>query len=381
MDRRSLLKLAGAVAGSMPWIAAADGQARQGTPAPAFPPADGRSVWLVGDDGARDPVETAGRLAALAHSGNVADSYGKGGAVAALEAAFAALLGKEACAFFPTGTLANTVALRVLCGEDGRALCQHESHLYRDESDAAQRLAGLNLVPLAPDRAVPTAAEWTAAYDVAEKGPYPVKVGAISIESPVRRADGAMLSLAEVRAVASLARAHGSRLHLDGARLLLAPADVDIRAYAAPFDTVYVSLYKYLGAPFGAVLAGSAELIAKAVEYRHIHGGLLAQAWMPAALALDTLPGFRATMTEAHRTAYALMAALFSTGRVRRRAMANPSNIYLLEMDKAFADAVFERGRRAGVRIGRWSNGAIPLYVNRTILRRPMEEYAALFGA
>ncbi|WP_204310080.1 hypothetical protein, partial [Enterobacter cloacae] len=75
--------------------------------APAFPPVDARSVWLVGDSAPPDPAAMSARLAELAGSGPVRDGYLNGGAVEALEKAFAAHLGKEACAFFPTGTLAN----------------------------------------------------------------------------------------------------------------------------------------------------------------------------------------------------------------------------------------------------------------------------------
>ncbi len=73
------------------------------------------------------------------------DDYLEGGAIEELEKTFATLLGKEACAFFPTGTLANNVALRVLCGDDHRVLCQADSHIYRDDSDMSVRLGGINL--------------------------------------------------------------------------------------------------------------------------------------------------------------------------------------------------------------------------------------------
>lgn len=347
---------------------------------PEFPPPDARSVWLVGDDVPRTPAQMSARLAELAGApGAARDSYLKGGAVEALEAAFATLLGKEACAFFPTGTLANNVAVRVLCGDDHHALCQEDSHLYRDESDAAQRLAGINLVPLGAGRVAPTQDELTAAFDAAEKGPYPLKVGAIALESPVRRLHGEMIPAARIAEIAALAKRHGTPMHLDGARLLLAPPALDVKAYVAPFETVYVSLYKYLGAPFGAVLAGPAATIDKAREYRHLYGGLVYQGWAPAMLALDELPGFRALMARAHGTADELIAILERSGKVKRRPDPDASNIHMLEMPRALAEAAFERGRAAGVRIGQWQEGAVPLYVNRTILRRPAKEYAGLF--
>ncbi len=380
MDRRAFLQgsIAAAVAAAMPAEAAA--QAAPAAAPPAFPPIDARSVWLVGDDAPPDPAAMAQRLAELARGNpDVRDRYQEKGAVEALERAFAQLLGKEDCAFFATGTLANNVAVRVLCGDHRRALVQQESHLYRDESDAAQRLSGINLLPLAPGRASPTLDEVRAAIDASENGPFPMKIGAVSLESPVRRADGEIVPLPLLRDIAKLARAHGARLHLDGARLLLARPRFDLAAYAAEFDTVYVSLYKYLGAPFGAVLAGSKADIAEARELRHVFGGALYQGWMPAALALDTLPEFRKQIGEAHARVRQVIDALVASGKVRERSSPDASNIFWLEMPQALAEAAFERGRKAGVRVGRWKDGRIPLYANTTILRRPLEEYVRLF--
>lgn len=388
MQRRTFLQgsIAAAVAAATSSPALAQYAAPATTPAatsapPAFPPIDGRSVWLVGDWGAPpDAAAMSARLATLVQGRDeVMDRYQDGGAVAGLEQAFADLLGKEDCAFFASGTLANNVAVRVLCGENRRALVQHESHLYRDESDAAQRLSGINLIPLAPDRATPTLDEVREAFDESENGPFPMKVGAVSLESPVRRADGEMVPLATVRAIAAFARAHGARLHLDGARLLLAPPSYDIGAYAAEFDTVYVSLYKYLGAPFGAVLAGSKGDIARARDLRHLYGGALYQGWMPALLAHDGLMTFPREIAQAHARAAELVQALVASGKVRDASNPHPSNIHRLAMAEDFAAAAFERGRQAGVRIGRWQDGTIQLFVNTTLLRRPVAELAALF--
>ena len=338
-------------------------------------------VFLTGDGIPLTARERARQLLEITEKRDIAmDNYSLGGVVEELEQRMAQLLGKERAVFFATGTLANHVAVRVLCGEHRRALVQQESHLYRDESDAAQRLSGINLVPLAAGRASPSLDEVRAAIDASENGPYPLKIGAVSLESPVRRVDGEMLPLALVRDIASLARAHGARLHLDGARLLLARPDLDIPAYAAPFDTVYVSLYKYLGAPFGAVLAGSKAEIAEARDLRHVFGGGLYQAWMSAVLALDALPAFRQQIGQAHARVRKLIDALVASGRARERSAAEASNIFWLEMPQALAEAAFERGRQAGIRVGRWQDGRIPLHANTTILRRPLEDYLGLFG-
>ncbi len=378
MQRRALLRMGLASAAAAPIAAAA---AQQPSP-PAFPPPDSRSVWLVGDSAPLGFTEEAAlyaRMAAEPDAGDRRDSYLKGGAVADLEKRFAALLGKEDCAFFSTGTLANNAAVRALCGENRRAVVQHESHLYRDEADAAQILGGINLVALAPGRADITLEEIRANIEAAENGPYPVKTGAISLESPVRRRDGELVGYEAARAISAYAREKKIGLHLDGARLLLAPKTVNVKAYSALFDTVYVSLYKYLGAPFGAVLAGHGPLIEKARHLRHLYGGLIYQGWAAALPALETLKTFPERMALAHERAAEIFSALEASGRVKVRRSLNASNICFLDLDPEIALGVFDRCRLAGVRAAKPRDGSMIFFTNTSILRRPAEDYVSLF--
>lgn len=353
----------------------------QAPPAPpAFPPIDDRSVWLLGDSAPPDPVKMATRLAELARTGKPRDGYLAGGAVGELEKRFATLLGKADCAFFPTGTLANHVAARILAGDATRVIVPHESHLYRDESDATQLLSGLNLVDLAPGRAAPTLDEIKAAVDEAENGPYPLKVGAIVLESPVRRMRGELIDPAALGEIVAYARGKGVRTHLDGARLLLAPPGYDIAGTAALFDTVYVSLYKYLDAPFGAVLAGSKADIAKARALRHQFGGAIYQGWSCAILALAALDDFEARHKAAFDTANQVFAALERAGAAKLLAEPNASNIRRLMLKPRLAQGVFDRMRVAGVRLGKPDrDGVIDFWINDTIIRRPADEYVRLF--
>lgn len=376
MDRRHFL--AGTLLGAVvaPSVALAQAPASP----PPFPPVDARSVWLVGDSAPPDPVRTAARLAELAQKGKPRDGYLSGGAVGELETRFAALLGKEDCAFLPTGTLANHVAVRILAGDATRVIVQHESHLYRDESDATQLLSGLNLVNLAPGRAGPSLDEIKAAVDEAENGPYPLRIGAISLESPVRRARGELLEVSALRDIAAYAKGKGVRLHLDGARLLLAPPSYDVAGAAALFDTVYVSLYKYLDAPFGAVLAGSKADIAKARALRHQFGGTIYQGWESAVLALAALDDFQARQKAAFATADQVFSALDKAGAARLKPAPNASNIRQLALRPTVAEGLFDRMRVAGVRLPRPDkDGVVDFWINDTINRRPAEEYVKLF--
>ena len=109
-------------------------------------------VSFVGDGIALPPKAYAALLSTLAEKPIALDNYSREGIVADLEARMAGLLGKESAVFLPTGTLANHLAVRLLAN-GGKVVVQHESHLYNDEGDCAQRLSGLNLVPLGQGKA------------------------------------------------------------------------------------------------------------------------------------------------------------------------------------------------------------------------------------
>lgn len=382
MDRRRFLEMSLVGAAFAPL--AAQAQTASGTAPPAapppFPPRDARTVWLVGDSAPPDPVgETQRLLDLLKARPRIREAYLSDGATAELEARFAKLLGKEDCAFLATGTLANHLAVRVLAGDASRVIVQHESHLYRDESDATQLLSGLNLVSLAEGRVAPTLAEIRASVDEAENGPYPLRIGAISLESPVRRVKGEMVDLGLIREISAYAKTKNIRMHLDGARLLMAPPGYDIAGTAALFDTVYVSLYKYLDAPFGAVLAGTKADIAKVRDLRHRFGGTIYQGWECAVPALAALDDFDARHRAAFTAADQLFAALKAQGVGTVKPAPNASNIRELVLKPKIAEGVFDRMRVAGVRMLAPENGVVEIYINDTLTRRPVEEYVKLF--
>jgi threonine aldolase len=380
LNRRSFLGAVpiaslGLAAGSSAWAqyggAAAANAASASNAAPA---ADlDTMVVLAGDALPRSMALEPARLQALLdRHAKAGDSYLAGGAVAELEAKFSSLLGKEDTVFMPTGTLANHIALRLLCGENRHALVQQESHVYRDESNTVTTLSGINLVPLAPGKAAPALQELNAAIERAEVGPYPIKVGAIALESPVRRAQGATLTPALVAEIAKLARAKKIPMHLDGARLLLMSGmdGFRVKDYCAHFDTVYVSLYKYLGAPFGGVLSGSKPLMAKARELRHVFGGTVYHGWQAALPALDALDGAEERFTRVRAAGEGLMAALERTPGFGVKRIENGSNLAVLEIAPERQAGLEERLRKANVRLGKLNEGKAQLGFNESILRR-----------
>jgi threonine aldolase len=298
-SRRSFVSLA---AGA-PALALLTPSYTSGSQAPGAAPravggAENPDVFLSGDGLHLTPARHAELLAALPRFAGgrqiAADDYGLGGEVAEFESWFAALLGKERAVFMPTGTLANHIALRTLARGRSRVIVQDVSHVYNDTGDGCQTLSNLNLVPLAPGKATFTREDVERVLARTASGRVAAQVGAISIESPIRRLRGELFEYGEMKRISALAREHGIGLHLDGARLFMASAFTGITPadYASLFDTVYVSLWKCFNAMNGAVLAGPATVIDGLFHVRRMFGGALWNAWPFAAVARHYAEGF-----------------------------------------------------------------------------------------
>jgi len=382
MDRRRFLAC-GSVAAGLPLLAAA-----ASTPARGAAPDIATDVVDLRSDGlGLQPAEYARLLQQLVSAPAFdADYYSEGGAITRLEAAFAQRLGKPAALYLPTGTLANHLAVRALAGDHARVLVQADSHLYCDSGDGATRLSGLNLVPL--DSATPALPleSVRVAVERAGDGRVPLRVGAISLESPVRRLGHRHVPWDDVRALSEYARSQGIGLHLDGARLFNLPHHTGhgVREYAALFDTVYVSLWKHFNAASGAVLAGEAALIEPLRAHRRMFGGGLPHAWPLAAPALHYLDDYEARYAQAWQAAERLFALLAEDGRLRVQVLAQGTSSVLLYLPEGTDGAAWSRRAAArGVRVGAPPPGGnAMLQVNATLLRRSPGAVAnVLWGA
>jgi threonine aldolase len=340
-------------------------------------------VFAFGDGIPHTPAEYARLLETL--SGKLeSDDYSNGGVVERLEQRVAGLLGKESACWMPTGTLANHLAVRLLSGAKRRVLVQAESHLYNDCGDCAQTLSGLNLVPLAPGRATFTLEEAEQAANAAEMGRVVVPVGALQIESPVRRRLGERFDFAQMQRLSEWARARKIGLHLDGARLFLESAysGKAVREYAALFDTVYISMYKYFNAASGAILAGPRALLDGLFHTRRMFGGGLHQVWPYAAVALHTMEGFEERLRTAVRTSEAVIPELLRHGSFEIERVKNGTNIFRMRVLGVNAPIYQLRLEQAGITArlpagGEWFN----IQVNETWARVPAEQLVARFRA
>jgi threonine aldolase len=350
---------------------------------PKFRP---NAVVFSGDGEPQTPESIVARLGELLAAGKLEqDSYSQGGSVAALEARVAEELGKEAAIWLPSGTLANHLALRRHAGTRSRVILQEQSHIYHDEGDGLAKLSGLNPVPLAHGRPHFTADELRTALEHAVSGRVMNPVGAVSIESPVRRQAGQIVPLDEMRSIVELCRKEGIPSHLDGARLYMmsAATGVGVSEYASMFDSVYVSMYKYFGSPFGGAVAGTHEFIDTMFHDRRMFGGGLSSGYLPAALSLDGMDGFEKRFGEAFAKAKTLFAILGELTSVEVQEFKHGSNIFELVLDDGIdTDAFVEKLLESEIVLP-WPNPdwARPLmHVNTTLLRRPNEEIVAAFA-
>jgi threonine aldolase len=373
VNRRRFLEF-GAATGMAGISLPATASAQQTQTLRSSDPATDRTVFLSGDGIPHSPAQYAQLLARISEQKNIAaDNYILGGVIEELETTFARLLGKEAAVFVPTGTLANHLAIRTLAGGPARAIVQSESHIYQDCGDTMQTLSNINLVPLAPGRATFTAADVQQVVDQGKTGRVATRVAMMSIESPVRRKTGEIFDRTELAKVIEVARANNIRLHLDGARLFLeaAYANRPITEYTAPFETVYVSLYKYFNGHSGAILAGPRELMKDMFHARRMFGGGLYQAWPSAAVALHYAEGFTERLRSAIQTSEALIAALRRIDGVTVGQITQGTNLFALRLAvPARAAAVRERLAKDGIMLAAPSaTGSFTIGVNETLRR------------
>jgi threonine aldolase len=263
----------------------------------------------------------------------------------------ATLLGMEAAVFLPSGTMCNEIAFRLHIRPGGdEAILHRTSHPIIAEAGGPAAFAGAMMQPLDAPRGMFTGDDVRGALRSPSR--YTPRSRLVSVEQSTNMAGGRVWPLAQLRGVVDVAKEHGLRLHMDGARLMNAvvASGVPASEMTAGFDTAWLDFTKGLGAPLGAVLAGSAELIDEAWRYKQMLGGALRQAGIVAAGALYALAHNVDRLADDHANALELAHGLAAIDGVTLDPGEVETNIVIFGVHEP--DAVCAAIEREGVRMG-----------------------------
>ena len=307
--------------------------------------------------------------------------------VRALEDRVAALLGHEAAVFLPSGTMCNEIAIRLHIQPGGdEILLGRETHPLRFEGGAPSALSGAVMTVVDGEAGMFTPDALDAAIRAHPAGDrYAPRPRLVCVEQPTNMGGGRIWPLEQVEAVVDVARSHGLRTHLDGARLMNAvvASGVDAASWADRFDSAWVDFTKGLGAPVGACLAGSAELISEAWRWKQMLGGAMRQAGIIAAGGLYALDHHVDRLADDHARARHLADGLAGLPGVELDPATVETNILVFAVPDApaFCDAL----ARADVLVipldARRVRAVTHLDVDDAGIERALEAAAAALGA
>lgn len=263
------------------------------------------------------------------------DFYGDGGATKLIEEEFAKITGKEKAIYLPTGTMANQLAIKLLNENNTKVIVPENSHIYRDEADAAQSVHNKRLIPVGKGKSYFDIADLKSTIDYTNNNEvFKSGLGTVVIENPVRRADGTFVPIDAIKDISNYCKENNYKMHLDGARIHIASAfnNISLSEYASYFDTVYISLYKYLNAAGGAILCGDAKIIEQISHQIKIFGGTVFQSWNNTSMALHYLEGINERWDEVVMRSKKIITALNNLNGISITSLKNGTNIYDLTL-------------------------------------------------
>lgn len=257
---------------------------------------------------------TPGMRAAMAEAPVGDDVFGDDPTVAKLEERVAALLGKEAAVYVPSGTMSNQLAVNVHTHPGDELLCDVNCHIYNYEAGGPAILSGVTCRTLDGDFGILDLSQLEDKIRNPDD-PHLVRTRMVALENTHNRGGGRIYPIEKIEAISQWAWKHGLIMHLDGARLWNAIVATGIAAkeWGKHFDTVSVCFSKGLGAPVGSALAGPKAVIAKARRQRKLFGGGMRQAGIIAAGCLYALDHHIDRLADDHRNAQLLAEAVIDT--------------------------------------------------------------------
>jgi threonine aldolase len=251
----------------------------------------------------------------------------------------AALLGKQAALYLPSGTMCNEIALAVHCKSGEEVICDATSHIIGFEGGGPAALAGVMLNTIAGARGIFSAAQLR--EKIRPDRPYAPRQRLVEVEQTSNLGGGAIWPLATLREIAAIAHGAGMLTHMDGARLLNAcvASGVSAADYARDFDSVWIDFSKGLGAPGGAVLAGTREFVTEATRWQLRIGGAMRQSGIIAAACEYALDHHVARLADDHAHAKRLAEAIAAMPGLRIDPATVETNLIYFDVTGAHLDA------------------------------------------
>lgn len=282
---------------------------------------------------------TEGMRAAIAAAEVGDEQRGLDPTTSSLQERVAELLGHEAALFLPSGTMCNEIALRLHVRPGGdEVILDRTSHPVNYEAGGPAQVSGAMVRTVEGDNGIFTPAQLDAAIRTPGNR-YAPRSRLVSVEQTTNIAGGHVWPLETIRGVLEVAGRRDLRAHLDGARLMNAVVASGVPAsdYASGFDTAWIDFTKGLGAPVGAVLAGSEDLIAEAWRWKQMLGGAFRQSGIVAAGCLYALDHHVDRLATDHEHARVLAEGLAGLSGVRLDPASVETNIVIFEVDDALA--------------------------------------------
>jgi threonine aldolase len=330
------------------------------------------------------PTPAMRRAIAEAEVGD--DVFGDDPTVIALEQRVAALTGKEAALYVPSGTMGNQLAVMAQTAPGEEVLLETESHIFIYEQGGVGANSGALAHVLEGTRGAIDPADVTAAARDASDD-HDARLALLCMENTHNRAGGAIVPLDMMRRAADAAHALGARVHLDGARLWNASvaSGIPLREWATPVDTLMMCFSKGLGAPVGSILTGDAVTIRRARRLRKRMGGSMRQVGILAAACLHALDHHIERMADDHARARVLADGL---GRIAGVRVVQPdTNIVYFDLDERLGDParVIEALDARGVRISQYGprrlRAITHLDVDDVGIQHALEAFMAVLSA
>jgi threonine aldolase len=267
------------------------------------------------------------------------DVFGEDPTVNRLQERVAALLGKEAALFVPSGTQSNQICVKVHTQPGDELICETSCHIYKYEAGAPAIISGVTCRTVDGDCGILDLSQ----IEQLIKPPddHLVHTRLVALENTHNRGGGKVYPLEKIQAISNWAHGNGLAMHLDGARLwnAVVASGTSAADWARPFDSVSVCFSKGLGAPVGSALAGSADFVARAHKWRKILGGGMRQAGVLAAAALYALDHHIERLAEDHANARMLARAIADVPCLRLEPPKVETNLVWFEVDPEFGSA------------------------------------------